>query len=65
MNVIHGFKKKHDNVTYVLMEIRQETDYVKRHVQKVVFFCSNASVFPHLDWIDHYNVMVDIRTLKF
>ena len=32
------FQKIHDNVTYVLMEIRQETDYVKHHVQKVASF---------------------------
>ena len=32
------FKKPENSVTYVLMEIRQETDYVKHHVQKVVAF---------------------------
>ena len=32
------FQKKKDNVTYVLMEVRQETDYIKHHIQKVVSF---------------------------
>ena len=29
------FKHPDKNVTYVLMEIRQETDYVAHHIQKV------------------------------
>lgn len=32
------FQKKYDNVTYVLMEVRQETDYVKHHIQKATSF---------------------------
>ena len=32
------FKGPDENVTYVMMEIRQETDYVKHHIQKVVAF---------------------------
>ena len=32
------FNKIDEDVTYVLMEIRQETDYVKHHIQKVVGF---------------------------
>ena len=39
------FQKKHDNVTYVLMEIRQETDYVKHHVQKVASFFAAMRAF--------------------
>jgi deoxyribodipyrimidine photolyase-related protein len=32
------FKHPDKDVTYVLMEIRQETDYVKHHIQKVAAF---------------------------
>jgi len=32
------FQKTSDAVTYVLMEVRQETDYVKHHIQKVAGF---------------------------
>ncbi|MDH3839187.1 MAG: cryptochrome/photolyase family protein [Desulfobacteraceae bacterium] len=39
------FQKIHDNVTYLLMEIRQETDYVKHHVQKVASFFAAMRAF--------------------
>ncbi len=32
------FRKKNDDVLYVMMEMRQETDYVTHHVQKVLAF---------------------------
>jgi len=32
------FKEKSDNITYVMMEVKQETGYVKHHIQKVVAF---------------------------
>lgn len=32
------FNKKEEQVTYVLMELRSETDYAKHHIQKVVSF---------------------------
>ena len=32
------FDKTDDNITYLMAEMRQETDYVKHHVQKVVGF---------------------------
>lgn len=32
------FEKKDDSVTYLMMEMRQETDYAKHHIQKVVGF---------------------------
>ncbi len=32
----HWFDKVDDNVLFVLMEVRSETDYVKHHIQKVV-----------------------------
>jgi deoxyribodipyrimidine photolyase-related protein len=39
------FQKSDQTVTYVLMEIRQETDYVKHHVQKVVAFFAAMRAF--------------------
>ncbi len=39
------FQKRHENVTYVLMEIRQETDYVKHHVQKLASFFAAMRAF--------------------
>lgn len=34
----YWFEKQDDNVTYVLMELRQETDYIWHHIQKVIGF---------------------------
>ena len=39
------FKQPDDTVTYVLMEIRQETDYVTHHIQKVVAFFAAMRAF--------------------
>ncbi len=39
LNTQHSwYKEKKDNVLYVMMEVRQETDYVRHHIQKVVGF---------------------------
>jgi deoxyribodipyrimidine photolyase-related protein len=32
------FEEKDSSVTYILMELRQETDYVSHHIQKVIAF---------------------------
>lgn len=32
------FQQVNDDVTYVMMEIRQETDYVRHHIQKIAVF---------------------------
>ncbi|MEP2278443.1 cryptochrome/photolyase family protein, partial [Maribacter sp.] len=32
------FNEVNDDITYVMAEMRQETDYVKHHIQKVVAF---------------------------
>ena len=39
------FKKPDKDVTYVMMEIRQETDYVKHHIQKVAAFFAAMRAF--------------------
>ena len=39
LNAEHSwFEEVNDNVCYVMFEMRQETDYVKHHIQKVVAF---------------------------
>ena len=39
LNINHSwFEKTDDNVVYLMAEMRQETDYVKHHIQKVVAF---------------------------
>jgi deoxyribodipyrimidine photolyase-related protein len=39
LNLNHSwFKKADDNVLYVMMEVRQETDFVMHHIQKVLAF---------------------------
>lgn len=39
------FEKPERSVTYVMMEIRQETDYVKHHIQKVAAFFAAMRAF--------------------
>jgi deoxyribodipyrimidine photolyase-related protein len=43
------FQRVDPMVTYLLMEIRQETDYVKHHIQKVVGFFAGMRSFA--DWL--------------
>jgi deoxyribodipyrimidine photolyase-related protein len=39
LNPLHSwFKKQENDVLYVMMEMRQETDYVVHHIQKVIGF---------------------------
>jgi deoxyribodipyrimidine photolyase-related protein len=48
------YKEKNDNVLYVMMEMRQETDYVHHHVQKVVaFFVSMRNFSEWLKRLGH------------
>jgi len=48
LNLNHSwFQKRSAEVTYVLMEVRQETDYVKHHVQKVAGFFAAMRNFAH------------------
>jgi deoxyribodipyrimidine photolyase-related protein len=48
------FKTPDKRVAYVLMEVRQETDYVKHHVQKVAaFFAAMRAFARHLSSAGH------------
>nr|MCU0585902.1 cryptochrome/photolyase family protein [Desulfobacterales bacterium] len=50
LNSAHSwFKRPDDRVNHVLMEVRQETDYVKHHIQKVAaFFAAMRGFADHL-----------------
>ena len=50
LNAAHSWFRQPDvRVTYVIMEIRQETDYVKHHIQKVAsFFAAMRAFADHL-----------------
>jgi deoxyribodipyrimidine photolyase-related protein len=50
LNAAHSWFRQPDaRVTYVIMEIRQETDCVKHHIQKVAaFFAAMRAVAHHL-----------------
>jgi deoxyribodipyrimidine photolyase-related protein len=41
------YKKIEDNITYVLMEVRTETDYAQHHIQKVVGFFAAMQAFAN------------------
>ena len=48
------FQQPDDRVTYLMMEIRQETDYVKHHIQKVAaFFAAMRAFADHLKESGH------------
>jgi deoxyribodipyrimidine photolyase-related protein len=55
LNAAHSwFMRPDDRVAYVIMEIRQETDYVKHHIQKVAaFFAAMRAFADHLDAKGH------------
>ena len=39
------FKEKNNDVTYILMEVMQEQEYVKHHIQKIVGFFAAMRTF--------------------
>ena len=46
LNINHSwFQESNENVIYLLAEMRQETDYVKHHIQKVVAFFQSMRNF--------------------
>ena len=62
LNQKHSWFSEVDNdVTYVMAEMRQETDYVKHHVQKVVaFFMAMRSFKEHLSLKGHRFIYLSI-----
>ena len=55
LNLQHSwFEKQDDQIWYCLFEMRQETDYVPHHVQKVVgFFMSMRNFAERLEKAGH------------
>lgn len=46
LNIQHSwFREINENITYVLMEIRSETDYAQHHIQKVIGFLAAMQHF--------------------
>ena len=59
------FKTADGQVTYAMMEIRQETDYVKHHIQKVAaFFAAMRAFAKRLDALGHRVVYLKLDDPK-
>jgi deoxyribodipyrimidine photolyase-related protein len=56
LNINHTwFQTVDDSVTYVLMEIRSETDYVTHHIQKIAgFFAAMQNFAKELQSKNHH-----------
>lgn len=49
LNAKHSwFKQKDENTIYLMTEMRQETDYVKHHIQKIVAFFMSMRNFSEV-----------------
>jgi deoxyribodipyrimidine photolyase-related protein len=63
LNLEHSwFNTIDDNTTYLMAEMRQETDYVKHHIQKVVgFFSSMRNFSKHIEKDGHRVIYLKIN----
>ena len=63
LNINHSwFGKKDDAVTYVLMEVKSETEYAKHHVQKVIgFFAAMRNFADELRRKNHQVIYIPIN----
>lgn len=63
LNINHSwFKTVNDNVTYVMMEVRTETDYANHHIQKVVgFFSAMRSFVAELQSKKHMVIYIHLN----
>ena len=66
LNLEHSwFQESDDNTIYVLAEMRQETDYVKHHIQKVVaFFLSMRNFYTTIKENGHQAVYFQITDVE-
>ncbi|MBP2281820.1 deoxyribodipyrimidine photolyase-related protein [Flavobacterium sp. CG_23.5] len=56
------FKSVDDSVTYVMMEIRSETDYATHHIQKIVgFFSAMQSFYLELKSNNHQVIYIHLN----
>lgn len=62
LNINHSwFKKPNANVTYLIMEVMQEQEYVKHHIQKIVgFFAAMRSFAQELKDAGHQVVYLSL-----
>jgi len=51
------FSSKEPDVTYIMMELRSETDYVKHHIQKIVAFFLSMRYFSKQLKKEGYNII--------
>ncbi len=51
------FQEKNNNILYVMMEMRQETDYVNHHIQKILGFFSAMRSFSQFLENQTHNVL--------
>jgi deoxyribodipyrimidine photolyase-related protein len=59
------FSKTDENVIYCLFEMRQETDYVTHHIQKVVgFFAAMRNLSEELKAANHTVIYFNINDTK-
>ena len=59
------FLEANENVTYCMFEMRQETDYVTHHIQKVVgFFTAMRNFASELEKSNHEVVYFNINDTK-
>jgi deoxyribodipyrimidine photolyase-related protein len=63
LNINHSwFKNVDDNVTYIIMELRSETDYAKHHIQKIIgFFAAMQEFAKALKLLKHQVIYIDIN----
>lgn len=63
LNINHSwFKTVDESVTYVLMEIRSETDYAQHHIQKVIgFFAAMQNFANELKQMNHQVIYYNLN----
>ena len=55
------FKTPEKDVTYLMMEVRQETDYVKHHIQKVAaFFAAMRAFAERISLLGHHIIYLKL-----
>ncbi|WP_342626398.1 cryptochrome/photolyase family protein [Belliella baltica] len=62
LNIKHSwFQNQSSDITYLLMEMKQETDYVKHHIQKVVaFFLSMRNFTNKISKAGHHVIYLKL-----
>jgi deoxyribodipyrimidine photolyase-related protein len=63
LNINHSwFSETDQNVTYVLMEIKSETNYAHHHIQKVIgFFAAMQAFAAHLKSLKHQVIYIKLN----